>query len=129
MTLEMPITMMETLPLKIEMPAIAKSQPQPIDRKMSRTLRSEPMEKLTSRTMSSTERLMARMLSFLMREELPTAISGPPTNSAVTPGKASSISEMTPPRRASRRLLPAVSLLPKGEVIIPTARLISGVKM
>ena len=64
-----------------------------------------------------------------MREELPTAISGPPTISAETAGNSLSISSIDSLNILSSRELCSVSELPKGESIIATARLISGVKM
>ena len=79
--------------------------------------------------MRTADREMARMLSFLMRDEFPTAMAGPPMISTDTSGCSCRIWEADASRKASRRELFSVSELPKGESIRTTARLMSGVKM
>ena len=82
----MPITMIDTLSTSRAMPPMANSQPQPMERSISNMFLKEPKEVARSRIISSPATMTAMMLSVLMREAFPTAISGPPTMSTLKSG-------------------------------------------
>ena len=78
MTELIPITIMETLSRNRAKPPIAKSQPHAIDNTIKKILRKLRKVKRSNAMISVTAIITESMLSDLICEAFPTAITGPP---------------------------------------------------
>ena len=108
----MPMTIIDTLSWNKASPPMANSHPQAMERMMSEMLRTLRRVKSSNAMMSVTAIITERMLSDLICEAFPTAITGPPMICTSTPPFCANARFSHPCSIAMRRALFSVSLAP-----------------